>query len=178
MTIQQILDIAEVCQCIIDDKVSKKTILNNPEINESRVFLIGRVRKSVQWMYDKNPNYPTLLSCANYLLSLCNYSAQAISIINNGGGGGSVTPGLPTIIKSPIKILGTDFTDATNWKGQNSDGVTILQSYSLQVFYNDASRFLDKDVDWARTIEGINILISGFDATATPTVEFYIYINR
>ena len=176
MTIQQILDIAELCQCIIDDKVSKKVMYNNPDINESRVFLIGMVRKSVQWMYNKNPNYPTLLGCANYLYSLCNYAAQAIQITNSGGT--VIVPGTPNIIKSPIRITGADFVDSTHWNGQNSDGINILPSYSLQVFYNDVQRFLDKDIEWTRTAGGLNITLGGFDAVAFPTVELYIYISR
>lgn len=180
LTIPQIISVAKLSQVITDDKLAKSGLFNSPKIDPSLPFLIYRVRKSVEWMYGKDPNYPTLRQVANYLYSICPYSAQALAIINNGGS--PITPTTPTIIKSPIPIFGSDFATATAWNGQNSDSISIRSTYTLQVFWNDIQRFLQEGTEWNRTSSGIEIInngttITGFDALTNPDYSLYIYIS-
>ena len=117
----------------------------------------------------------SLIATSNYLYSLCRgYNLQAAYI---SGSGGSVSPVTPSgIIKSPIRITSVNFADATNWNGNNSDNITILPSYTLQVFANFVARYLEEGTEWERTATGVNILLSGFDSQ-TQDYEFYIFIS-
>jgi hypothetical protein len=82
---------------------------------------------------------------------------------NSGGTSGG--------LESPMTILGSDFTTATEWNDSR-----IGASWSLKVFFNDSSKFLKKDVEWERTATGIRILIDGFNALLNPSYEFEIFI--
>jgi hypothetical protein len=75
-----------------------------------------------------------------------------------------------------VNIGCTNFADATNWQGNNSDNIAILSSYTLQVFANFVARYLEEGVEWQRTSSGVEILIPGFDAI-TNDYEFYIFIS-
>jgi len=117
----------------------------------------------------------SLIATSNYLYSLCRGYNLAAAYISGSGGG--VTPINPvTTIKSPILISSSDFVDATNWNGNNSDNISILPTYTLQVFANFVARFLIEGTEWERTASGINILLSGFDSQ-TQDYEFYIFIS-
>jgi hypothetical protein len=121
---------------------------------------------------------PSLVDTSNYLYALCApYNLKARQILGQFAGGGSiVTPAGITTITTPIRITEADFVDATNWHGQNSYNQQILPNYRLQVFANFVARYLEPGVEWARTSEGVNILLPGFDATTTA-YEFYIDIS-
>ena len=93
------------------------------------------------------------------------------------GSGTGLNSSVTGLSRDLIKITGENFISATAWAGSNNEGVGILPSYSLKVFFNDASRYLDEGVDWERTSTGINILMPGFDAT-TSAFTFYIHINK
>jgi hypothetical protein len=81
-----------------------------------------------------------------------------------------------TGIISPIRITEVDFVNATDWNGQNSVNQAVLSNYRLQVFANFLARYLLQGVEWQRTLQGIQILLPGFDAT-TNQYEFYIDIS-
>ncbi len=119
----------------------------------------------------------SIIATSNYLYALCApYNQQAAYILNNQASGSIVNPSAPSLIKSPIRITSENFVDATNWEGSNSDGISILPSYTLQVFANFVARYLEEGTEWERTATGINILLSGFDSQ-TQDYEFYIFIS-
>lgn len=83
-----------------------------------------------------------------------------------------------TQVKSPIRIVSTDFVDATHWEGQNADGVTILPAYELEIFADDINqRFLTKNSDWVRTPTGFNIIAPWFDAITNAYI-LYVFISN
>lgn len=101
-------------------------------------------------------------------------------IINSDGG--YVPNFASSAIKTPIPVTGANFASALNWTGANSSGVTIASTYTLQIFWNDANRYLVPG-EWTRTATGFNIInngtsISGFDATG-PNINdiFFVHIS-
>lgn len=136
-------------------------------------------RLDIQYSYNQNADSDIQFSIGNYGLMLCGrylFEAQTRT------GGGVVTPispvNPPQPLVSPIYITGANFTSATAWDGANSLGISILSSYTLQVYWNDVNRFLIEGTEWTRTSTGITIDIAGFDATTTNLASvFYIYIS-
>lgn len=176
LTIPQIINIARVSQYLANSAAAKGSLFN-PVLDPLLGLKIYVIRKDVEDVYDLDPTYDGLVACSNYLLGLCGaYALTAQGIIS--GGGGSITPGQPTIIQSPIYITGANFASATAWNGANSAGVTILAAYTLQVFWNDVNRFLIEGTEWSRTSTGVTILITDFNATTTNLESvFFIYIS-
>lgn len=137
-------------------------------------------RLDIQYAYNNNADADIQFIMGNYGLMLCGeYLFQAQQMT----GGGTVTPISPVNplqpIISPLYITGANFASATAWNGNNSENISILSSYTLQVYWNDIPRFLIEGTEWTRTSTGITIDIAGFDATgANIDSVFYIYINR
>lgn len=73
-----------------------------------------------------------------------------------------------------IRITSSDFASSASWTGTNNEGVVILSTYSLKVFYNDLNRFLDEGTEWNRTATGFDLV--GID-TSTGIMTFYVHIN-
>lgn len=179
-TIPQIISIAKVSQYLANDKAAKGALFGkviDPQLG-TKIYV---TRKDVEQVYNLNPNYAGLQEAANYLYSLCNPAAWGI--VNGGSGGGTVTPGQVSLIKSPIMITGSMFNSALSWTGANNDGLTILSSYTLQVFWNGLNRFLVTGTEFNRTALGFDIInngttISGFNALTTNAADiFYVFIS-
>ncbi len=176
-TVTEILSLAPGASYLAANQVQKSVLFNNQArlnpLLPQQIYALYFVLKKI---YDNDPIYDGLVPTANYLWEIMGrygIAAQGLT-----GGGGSVTPVTPSVpIKSPIKITGTDFVSATEWEGANSDSISILPSYTLQVFYNDIQRFLDEGSEWNRTSTGVEITLAGFDAITFPTVILYIYIS-
>lgn len=91
--IQSYLTVAEVCQFLAADGNSKNLLFKGGGNRSLQSRLIYMVRKSVQYLYDLNPNDAALPQQANYMYSLCNpYVSAANRIINSGSTGGIVDP--------------------------------------------------------------------------------------
>ena len=125
-------------------------------------------------------NNDGLYGAGNYLLALC--GRYAITAQGIWGNGGAIVPITSEYIISPVKIISSDFANATDWNGANIYNQPILPNYYLQVFWNDVNRFLDIGTEWVRTAQGFQIInngttITGFDAT-TSNYTFYIYISK
>lgn len=85
---------------------------------------------------------------------------------------------VPTQVKSPIRITSADFISATEWAGKNSDQVTVLPSYELEIYADDINqRYLHKNVDWVRTASGFKINAAWFDATVNSYVLYVLISN-
>lgn len=145
--------------------------------------MINMERKALLWKYTYDPTNTTdLIAVANYVWAICGkFGLMAQATITSGGG--SVTPGTPSIIRNPLPITGADFSSALSWTGTNSYNTTILPSYNLQVFWNGLNRYLVEGSEWTRTATGFDIIVNGttitaFDATTTNlTDQFYISIS-
>lgn len=127
-SVSDIIQIAKVSQYLSTDELGKGTLYNKREINPYLPFLIYRVRKSVEWMYDLDPNYTNLQQVANYLSYLCRaYYLTAQGIIP--GGGGSITPITPSIAPSPYMfyVSSTSFIPT----GDSSKTITAFIGYNL-----------------------------------------------
>lgn len=179
LTIPQIIEIAKVSQYLYDDAASKGTMYGSV-VDPMRGIVLYVIRKDIEYIYAGNPNYAGLIPASLYLLGLCDTRAQAFIV----GGGSSVVPGQVTFIKSPIEIFGNMFGSALGWDGVNNDGLTILPTYTLQVFYNSLNKFLTVDVDWTRTADGFDLIPNGvnvpsdFDALGANSGDiFFIFIS-
>lgn len=179
LTIPQIIDIAKVSQYLYDDAAAKGTMFG-PVVDPMRGLVLYVIRKDIEYIYAGNPNYAGLINASLYLLGLCDPKAQAFVV----GGGSSVIPGEVTFIKSPIEITGSMFGSTLGWDGANNDGINILPTYTLQVFYNSNNKFLTQDVDWTRTATGFVLIPNGvnvpsdFDALGINSADiFFVFIS-
>ncbi len=184
-TIPQIIGWMAICQPLARYGESKKRSLGDTSADPDLDIKLYNTRLDIQYAYDNSADSSILHSIGNYGLALCGaYLFQA----QTASGGGTVTPISPNTpiqtIVSPIRITGANFADALSWEGNNGDNINILSSYTLQVYWNDANRFLDEGISWSRTATGFDIIIDGsvitdFDATTTNlTSVFYIYISQ
>lgn len=174
-SIPDIINIAKVTRVLLDKANAEAIIWNKPLSNPMLLQQLWVLTKDIEDVYGYDANYSGLQNVADLLYGLCN--PAAVYLITNGGS--SVIPGgVGSLINNPIKITGSNFVDATNWDGANSDGVTIQSNYTLQVFYNEINRFLTEGVEWNRTLTGFTITIAGFDATTTNLNDiFYVFIS-
>lgn len=178
-TVQRILQLAPIAQYLsAHDNEENKFLFGGSPASARQSDWIFVLNKVLQKIYDADNTYP-IQDVANYLYELMMKYAFKAAYIYDGGGGGQVVPssGVTADIVSPISVTSDDFADSTHWNGVNSISQLILSSYTLQVFWDDSQIFLEKDVQWARTAEGINILIDGFDATANQ-YQFYIFVSK
>jgi len=126
---------------------------------------------------DASGGEPSLVDTSNYLYALCApYNLKAAYLINTNLPTVIVSPSGVSGIITPIRVIETDFIDATHWAGQNSVNQQILPNYRLQVYANFIARYLLQGTEWQRTSSGIQILMPGFDATVNQ-YEFYIDIS-
>jgi hypothetical protein len=175
LTTLQIINIAKVSQYLADEAASKGSLFT-PNIDKMLGQKLYVVRKDLEWLYNLDPTNVDLFPIQTYLYNMCDARATAI-VLAGGSGGSGVVPGTVTVVPSPIRITGANFTSATAWDGANSNGITIQSTYTLQVFWNDIPRFLEPS-EWTRTATGITVNIAGFDATTTNIDSvFYIYIS-
>jgi len=134
---------------------------------------------TTQFQGGQNPSNgePSLVDTSNYLYALCApYNLKAAYLINTNLPTVVVTPSGVSGIITPIRVIETDFIDATNWAGANSVNQAILPNYRLQVFANFVARYLLQGTEWTRTASGIQVIMPGFDATVND-YEFYIDIS-
>lgn len=177
----QVVDYSALAEVYAANAVAKGAMFS-PYVDPRLPMMINMERKALLWKFTYDSSNTTdLVAVANYVWAICGkFGLKAQATITAGS---SVTPGSAVLIKSPIRITGADFISALSWAGTNSDGVNILSSYTLQVYWNDINRFLDEGISWTRTATGFDIIvdgtvITGFDATgANSTSVFYIYIS-
>jgi len=78
--------------------------------------------------------------------------------------------------RSLIRITSTDFADATNWHGANTESVTLGPTDAVKVYDNNLNRWMDEGTEWDRTADGVHFTVPGFDST-TIDYKLYIHIN-
>lgn len=85
--------VAKICQYLAADGNSKKLLFRGGGNRPLQSRLIYLVRKSVEYLYDLDPDDTALPQQANYMYSLCNpYVSAANQIINAGTTGDIVDP--------------------------------------------------------------------------------------
>lgn len=183
---QDIIDWAKICSPLARIDYVKKRALTGQNYDPDLDLKISETRKDVEWQLEQDPTDSDgiLYPIGNFLFSLLfPYLSKAQNI--SGSGGSVVSPTTPSEgIISPIQIRGDDFTSALSWTGANGAGVNVLASYTIQVFWNELSRFLIEDLEWTRTSTGFDIIvngstITGFDATGANASDFFfIYISQ
>lgn len=106
-TIDQILNIAKVCQFLAADDAANQTFLKGKYLRSPKIpRLIYIVRNSVDWLNTYNPSSSTLLGKANYLYSLCMpYVGQANVILNSGGTGTIINPATGLVSSIAFQIV-------------------------------------------------------------------------
>ena len=93
------LNISRICQYLSADGNSQKLLLQGGGNRPNQSALLYIVRKSVQWLYNLNPNDSKLPKQANYMYSLCPpYVHEAQNIINAGTTGNIVNPSTGNLV--------------------------------------------------------------------------------
>lgn len=91
------ITIAKICQYLSADGNAKKLLFQGGGNRPLQSRLLYLVRKSVEYLYDIDPNDTVLPQQANYMYSLCNpYVAAANRIINAGVTGDIIDPNTGT----------------------------------------------------------------------------------
>jgi len=157
MTVSQIINIAKISEYLSQVDVAKG-VLYGQRVTPLTPKILYTERTAVEWMYNLDPANSTLTLTANYLYSLCRgYNLRAQYILNNGSGGGGVSPVVPTQ-QYPIYITQANFTTATFYPNTKIFGTSIL------IFLNEINRYLLASEFTVNSL-GITITLSGFDAT-------------
>lgn len=101
-SVPQIITIAKISQYLSKIDVSKGNLFGK-RVASNTPQILYMERKAVEWLYDLDPTDSTLTLTANYLYSLCRgYNLQASNI---SGGGGSVSPIIPTTPPTPYQFI-------------------------------------------------------------------------
>jgi hypothetical protein len=175
-TVSEVISIAKVSQYLAEQDLQNKGLFGGGQdrLLPQKLF---NIRKSLSYWYDLDSSDDNLIKVANYLYALCGaYNLEAAVIVSAGSSGTVPSAGGSQVIQSPIRITQDDFTNATDWDGDNGDGVDVRASYTLSIFWDDVSRFLTSS-EYTRTTDGFEITISGFDAT-TNDYTFHVFISR
>jgi len=166
LTVPQIINIAKISQYLCVNDKEKSGLFGGGTPNDLG-NLIQNVRKSVEWKYGQNPAETTLTKTANYLYSLCGKYGFAAKIVVGTGGTVANTAVSGTIVPYLIPVVSADFVSATIYNDPRLVGRTY------EIFWNELSRFLNVNTEFAPTASGVQILLDGFDATAN---EYHLYI--
>lgn len=178
-TIPQILGWMAISQPLARIGEEKRKALGDNAADVDLDVKLYITRLDLQYAYNQSADADILFIMGNYGLMLC---GRYLFPAQQATGNNPVTPISPVNplqpIISPLYITGANFASATAWNGNNSLGISILSSYTLQVYWNDVNRFLIQGTEWTRTSAGVTIDIAGFNATTTNlTSVFYIYIS-
>lgn len=129
------IQIAKLSQayCLIE---IKKQGLDGGGIDLKLPRKLFNIRRSVQWLYGLDPTDSTLQSTANYLYALCApFNLKAQFILNQGGGGGTVTPVTPGTSPSPIEFIVSDTSAIIT--DNNTLLITTFAGYNLLFIRNN-----------------------------------------
>lgn len=155
LTIQQILEIARLCEYMTVVDSHAKQIFKGADINQRQARLIYMERLSVQNRYNLNPADPTLIQTGNYLFSLLRNWPAAQNRIND------ITGGVPMI---------TNPSDESVIVGQSAVftvAVTSGAPYTVQWFRNGVLIPGATDLSYTLTNAQLSDTGATFNAIAT-----------
>lgn len=136
-TPNSVIDIAKLSQSYCLTEIQKEG-LDGGGIDLLLPEKIYNIRKSVEWLYDLNPNDSTLQATSNYLYALCApFNLKAENTIN-GGGGGTVSPVVPINAPNPIEFIVSDSSLIPT--GNSSLTITNFVGYNLLFIRNNISQ--------------------------------------
>jgi hypothetical protein len=176
-SISEIIDISSVSQYLATAYI-KKGGLHGKGLDLNLPRKLYCIRKNVEYRYEQEDigggSTPSaaLVNVSNKLYSLCFAVNEAISIVNGGTGGGTVTPTAPVGNIYPFVITSSDF---------ESDGVTYInanmKSDRIMLFINQYSQqwLVQGAGFFDRAATGFEITIPGFDAT---TQDYTIIVEK
>lgn len=132
-SIPTIIGTAKVSQYMVNQVIANGS-LSGQKLDPNWGLTLYMERKALEWMYGKDPNYPSLRAVADYVLWLC-YKANQALIIYSGGGGG--TPVIPTgggsgqyyILPGEVTVIdvaGQPANGTFTWTNINMVGATQL----------------------------------------------------
>lgn len=132
-----IIGIADICQYLAQDAVSKSTLFRKPPFRSDLPNVIYVENDSLRYMYngttDGTASAATLVeldAVANYVFSLCVYTLRAYNIYSSGNGGTVVpiTPGTVMPLPYDFVVSGSSFI-AT---GVSSITISLFIGYNIQ----------------------------------------------
>lgn len=139
--IPTIIGVADICQYLAQDAVSKSTMFRKPPFREDLPTVIYVENDSLRYFYngttDGSASQATLDeldSVANYVWSLCVYTLRAYNIYSSGNGGTVVpiTPGTAMPLPYDFIVSGSSFI-AT---GVSSITISLFIGYNIQFTRN------------------------------------------
>ena len=169
-TIPNIINYAKVTQYLYAIKVSKGGLFGSGGVDTQFVNKIYCIRKNLEWLYALNPADATLTATSNYLYSLCNPIAASLTI---GGGGGTVSPILPTTLPVPLDFI-VDATSSFILAGATS--ATLTQFIGFEIQFVRAGSVMSKN-NVGGSYFSWNKLTGAFSFTGPATVGEIFQIN-
>ena len=160
MTILDIIKLGKVSTYLASQAVANGNLFN-AYIDQRLPKMLYTETKSVEWIYNLDPNYPTLLGSGNYLYSLCGlFALQAKAIIAGGGGGTPVIPTPPSTGSIfPIYTNTASFDGSTN----ELDNPALV-GQNLAIFVNELNQYIFAPAGFIYTPTGVKILVGDFNA--------------
>lgn len=92
--IPTIIGVADICQYLAQNDLSKSTLFNTPPYDRQLSEKIYVENDSLKFLYNNNPTDASIDEVANYVWSLCVYTAKAYYIYASGNGG-TIVPIVP-----------------------------------------------------------------------------------
>ena len=145
-SVSQILNIAKISEYLFVNKIRTGGLWGDG-VDLSRPQKIYNLRKSIEYVYNLNPNEATLVYTANCLLAICDLAAFNIL---NGGLGGTVG-GVVLTQGYPIYITQLQFSTSTLYPNTNLIGNNII------VFINEYNRYLIPNTEFTVSAAGLTI---------------------
>ncbi len=169
MTIPDKIVRAEISQYLAINAITKGG-LNGGGIPAHLPSLIYQIRKSVEWMYAKNPSYISLLGLSDFLFAITGgFGLQASYLVNSGGSIAGVGIGVggyrgPLIgivgrgtIDDPIAGTTTFQSDKLIGLGSTNNGkIQIVIGVTIQWNFGD-----NKSFDYDPILGTINLSYGG-----------------
>lgn len=102
---------------------------NNPALVPNLPDILTIEGGILQWLNDIDPSNADLTKVANYVYSLCGSYGLTAQAIISGGGGGSVTPGQPSLPPPPYQF--TVSASSFIATGESTKVITAFIGYNL-----------------------------------------------
>ncbi|MES2382411.1 MAG: hypothetical protein V4538_15295 [Bacteroidota bacterium] len=143
--IPTIIGIADVCQYLAQNAISKSALFKKPPFTPLLPEIIYVENDSLKYIYANNlsGNNAELDAVANYVFSLCVYTLQAYNIYSSGNGGtiAPITPG--TIMPLPYDFIVSGSSFIAN--GVSSITITLFIGYNIEFVRNAVPQYTTDD---------------------------------
>jgi hypothetical protein len=129
--IPTIIGVADVCQYLAQNAISKGTLFPNNPFDKDLPQKIYVENDSLRYLYDSDPTNIYLDEVANYVWALCVYTSKAYNIYASGNGG-TIVPIVPgTHLPLPYDFeVNTSTSFIIN--GVSSTTITAFIGYNIE----------------------------------------------